>query len=347
MTQTASRERRSEPLRRRHHYLPECYLRAWADHGGQVAVRRRDRPVPFCTKPLNVAVEVDLYSLPSDTGRPDDTIEKALSMAEAFWASHLTDLRSGRLPRKRSAARAEISYLLALQMVRTPEHMDGLTFPGDAARSTGERPISREGMRWFLIDEYLLDPPSESELQGALDFANGSLAQGEPSRQEVFPILFEIAEAELAPRLAAMAWSLERSNGPAWVTSDRPVAVWRRRARRDVRMGAGLLSADEIWFPLGPWHLLVLRPQLPRILTFVEPARVADVNRHLSRGCYTMVIGRPEELADLAVLPLRARRPAMRFNSGPLVETGSDGRAVPTGWEVVHAYVPFGDDGVE
>ena len=54
--------------RKRHHYLPESYLKAWAGERGQVAVRRRDQPDAFCTTTRNVAVEADLYALPTDAG---------------------------------------------------------------------------------------------------------------------------------------------------------------------------------------------------------------------------------------------------------------------------------------
>jgi hypothetical protein len=54
--------------RKRHHYLPESYLKAWAGERGQVAVRRRDQPDAFCTATRNVAVEADLYALSTDAG---------------------------------------------------------------------------------------------------------------------------------------------------------------------------------------------------------------------------------------------------------------------------------------
>ena len=73
---------RVKQRRKRHHYLPESYLKAWAGERGQVAVRRRDQPDAFCTTTRNVAVEADLYALPTDAGL-DDALEVALSEIEA------------------------------------------------------------------------------------------------------------------------------------------------------------------------------------------------------------------------------------------------------------------------
>ncbi|MFD0782390.1 DUF4238 domain-containing protein [Micromonospora azadirachtae] len=334
---------RAEPRRKRHHYLPESYLKAWSDENGQVAVRRRDRNATFCTGTHNVAVEADLYALPTDAGL-DDELEVALSKIEAPLRGHLADLREGRTPGRGTAVRAEISRLLALQLVRTPEHLDSVMFPLAAAEFAGERPISRDGMRRFLTDRYLGEAPAEPELQGALDFANYVLSQGELTKRETFSILFRIADEELTPRLTAMAWAVEVSPRHAFVTTDRPVAVWRRDPHNLKRMGAGLESADEVRFPLGPHHLLVLRPRFPEHRTVVELDRVAAVNRHLAAGCYEMVIGRPSERADLERLKLRRVRPAMRFNTGPLFETDASGQLVPTGREILHMYVPYGDE---
>jgi hypothetical protein len=97
-------------------------------------------------------------------------------------------------------------------------------------------------------------------------------------------------------------------------------------------------------FPLGPHHLLVLRPRFPEHRTHVGPSRVADVNRHLAAECYAMVIARPSGRAELAQLSLRRVRPALRFETGPLLEPDATGRRVPAGQEALHTFVPYGDD---
>ena len=109
-------------------------------------MRRRDQPDAFCATTRKVAVEADLYAIPTVAG-PDDALEVALSEIEAHLPGYLDDLRNGPTPRKGSPARDDISDLLALQIVRTREHVGQWMFPLAAAECTGERPISREGMR--------------------------------------------------------------------------------------------------------------------------------------------------------------------------------------------------------
>jgi Protein of unknown function (DUF4238) len=134
------------------------------------------------------------------------------------------------------------------------------------------------------------------------------------------------------------------STDHAFVTTDRPVAMWKRDTRDLTMMGTGLENSDEVRFPLGPHHLLVLRPRFPEHRTHVGPGRVSEVNRHLAAGCYEMVVAPPSDRAELAQLSLRRVRPALRLNTGPLLEPDATGRLVPTGDEVLQAYVPYGDD---
>jgi len=329
--------------RKRNHYLPEAYLKAWADKHGQVAVRRRGQPDVFCATTRKVAVEADLYAVPTDEGL-DDALEVALSEVEGLLPGYLAALRSGPTPRRGSEARNDISDLLALQIVRTREYVGRWMFPLVAAEYTGERPISREGMRRFLTEEYLGEAPREPELQGAFDLANCALSKGMPEKAEILSMLLRSASEQLAPRLAKMAWAVEISTDHAFVTADRPVAMWKRDTRDLTFQGIGLETADELRFPLGPHHVLVLGPRFPEHRTHVNAHRVAEVSRRLAAGCYEMVIGCPSSCNELALLSLRPVRPALRFNTGPLLKPDASGRVVPTGQEVLHTFVPYGDD---
>ncbi|TKK88132.1 DUF4238 domain-containing protein [Herbidospora galbida] len=329
--------------RKRHHYLPESYLLSWADDREQVMVRRRDRNQPFPSAITNVAVEAGLYAIPTPDG-PDDSVEVALSDIEGPLSNHLAVLREERTPSKNSDTRWEISYLIALQLVRTPEHMGRMMFPEAAAKSTGESPISRNGMRRFLAERYLGEDPEEGELQGALTFANYLLSKEAPTKEEIMASAFRLAEEEYAPRLTKMAWSVERSPKHPFITTDRPVAAWRRDPHNLERIGAGLESADEVHFPLGPNDLLVLRPRFPEKRYIVEPERAKQVNRHLSTSCYQMAISRLDDVDELTRVPLSHIRPALRFNLGPLFTEGVNGNLLPTGREILHMYVPYGDN---
>ena len=46
---------------KRPHFVPVCYLRAWADAGDKVAARRRDATEAFTPNVINVAVDAGIY----------------------------------------------------------------------------------------------------------------------------------------------------------------------------------------------------------------------------------------------------------------------------------------------
>jgi hypothetical protein len=297
----------------------------------------------FCATTRKVAVEADLYAVPTDVGQ-DDALEIALSEVEGLLPGYLADLRGGPTPRRGSEARNDISDLLALQIVRTREYVYRWMFPLFAAEYTGERPVSLEGMRRFLTEEYLGEVPRESEVQGAFDLANYTLSKGMPDKGVILSMLLKLAGEQLAPLLAKMAWAVEISRDHAFVTSDRPICMWKRDTRDLTFKGIGLETADELRFPLGPHHLLVLRPRFPEHRTYVDARRVAEVNRRMAASCYEMVIACPSSREELAQLRLRPVRPALRFNMGPLLEPDASGRLVPTSQEVLHTFIPYGDD---
>jgi hypothetical protein len=329
----------TDPQRRkRHHFLAQSYMRPWADSEDHVAARRRGQPASFTTNLINVAVESNLYTAEGPSG-PDDALEVELAEQVGGRIGDILELlRDDRVPRKESAAREEISHLLAVQLVRTPDHVGRMLFPITVADFCGERPVSRDGMRRYLAEVHLGTEPTESETEGALAYVNGVLSMGPVTKAEAFQTLFGVARDQLAPALRTMAWSVEICNRACFITSDLLLTVWRRRPDASGHTGTGLGSADEVWFPLGPHHLLALRPRFPEHRSFVEPDRVTQVNRHLASACNKLIIGRFQDGPLLTQLPLAATRPLLRFNSGPLLTRTPDGRLIDSGRTVTHMY---------
>lgn len=326
---------------KRHHYVPDCYLRRWADTSGRVVVRRRDRYEPIITATKNVAVEVDLYTIKGAQG-PSDEIEKALAVVEGPLTTILDSLAAGEIPAIGSDSRRTLSILLSMQYVRTPENLDRALFSTRAAEHAGVVPVPREAMRNFLHDEHLGFDPDENELSAATDLCNGMLAMGDVPHDQLVLDQFEIGMRHVAPRLESMVWNLERCRKPRFLTSDRPIVLWRPPTRERLVDGIGLEGAAEIRFPVGPSHLLVLTPDGREDVVSVRPQRAAEVNMHLARQCHKLVIGGLERRMFLASLPLAARRPAMRFRGGPLHKHDELGNLVAVS-DVIHTWVPDSD----
>jgi hypothetical protein len=75
---------------KRPHFVPACYLRAWADPAGQVVVRRRGAAKVFTPNTLNVAVDAGLYG----RGTAGDSREQLFGQLEQMWPALLEGLTS-------------------------------------------------------------------------------------------------------------------------------------------------------------------------------------------------------------------------------------------------------------
>jgi Protein of unknown function (DUF4238) len=102
---------------KRHHFVPETYLRAWCNGDGQVAVRRRDQARTFVAKPVNVGVEARLYG----TGLEALWREKNFQLFEDEWPR----LRAGLIQHGHLHGndRQLVCMFMALQIARTREHI--------------------------------------------------------------------------------------------------------------------------------------------------------------------------------------------------------------------------------
>jgi hypothetical protein len=330
--------------RKRHHFLPESYLSAWSDNSGRVAMRRRGSTNAVVTSTRNVGVEGNLYSILID-GRTDDSLERELAEAEREWTADVQRLKDGQLPRRGSEHRSSLSQLLAIQYARTPDHIERNLFPLRFAEYCGDVPPDKEAMRRFLTECHLGFAPEDGEVQGAWDYTTATQMMGGITKAEALEISLKVAINDVAPHLERMAWSIERSSKSAFLTSDRPLALWQKPSKVPAFRGIGIEGADEVRFAIGPRHLLVLRPKFPEHITFVERERVDDVNQHLSKQCQYAVVGRAVDDCYLEDLNLGDRGPTVRFNFGPLVESLPDGQLRETGNDVMHIYGQYVSDG--
>ncbi len=80
---------------------------------------------------------------------------------------------------------------------------------------------------------------------------------------------------QVAPRMEEMNWSVEECAAPRFATCDRLPATWRTPSEDDRYMGVGIEGADELWLPLDPRNLLVLRHGGRRGPVALQPRRLA------------------------------------------------------------------------
>ena len=314
-----------------HHYVPQLHLRRWANQRDQVAVRHRTRGVRVSSVDKTTA-QTGLYKVPDRKL----TAEFTIGDLEAASASVIDELCTGNLPPAGSRSRQVLALFMGLQINRTPHSLAILQFLYDVDRQLGPKPIGEDTMRQFLTKRFGFEPEGP-EVGAACDFANGSppfQRTGAEKREHQLQLMFDMT-LKLAPVLEGRSWSLEAAREPNLITSDRPVVLWNPERPEDDFMGVGF-DAAEIWLMVDPERMLVLRKQGPERVKRMGPERVAFVNRHIARHCSEEIIGHPDAMAELQLLPLARRRPGVRFWRGPLVNSPDDE-------EILHAWHPIRD----
>ncbi|WP_418190849.1 hypothetical protein [Amycolatopsis albispora] len=67
-------------------------------------------------------------------------------------------------------------------------------------------------------------------------------------------------------------WSLEIARKPRLITSDTPMIVRHQESYMDRFRGRGIVDAEEIRFPLGPGHQIVLTSKSRPATERIEPS---------------------------------------------------------------------------
>lgn len=325
---------------KRQHFVPEFYLRRFADNNGRVTVRCRDGR-SFTTSTSNILAEVHGYRVP---GRPL-TAEPLLGQAETGASIALEEVDAlGRLPVRGSKARNELAVYMALQLSRTPDLIAHHEFEAGIRSKFGDGLVPAPWMRKHLADLWGFTP-RDPEVSAACDLVNLAPTFDSESVHEFrIETMFDIAVRTVAPHIEAREWSLEVSRVPCFFSSDRPVSLWSPASEKLNYQGVGIVDAEALWFPLDPGKALVARRGGASTIRRIGPERRAAMNCHVGRHCTSLVFSRPD-LADLMPERLNRRRPVLRFWEGPMFH--DSGR--PADNDVLHSWKPLLDipDSVE
>jgi hypothetical protein len=323
---------------KRHHYVPKNYLERFASRD-QAFVRRRDGTT-FTANCVNVAVEAGFYDIEMQDGGRSKVVEETLADVEGATAEVFRAIDEAMAaPAAGTAEREVLSIYLALQMTRTPEQRARILFPERLATYLDGRELTRELVGTYLADHHLGFTPRANEIEGAWTFASVALRDEYVLTPELSMRIMLTSVSDLAPRLAALYWCVEHDRKERFVTSDTPLVLWRTPTYRDEFEGFGVETAEEIRFPLDPGKQLVLSRSPRSPSARINPARSAACNQDVAYACHNFIIGHPRERARLEDLDLPAKRPTLRFDTGPLLRRLDDGRTVEAG-EVLHMWVP-------
>lgn len=225
------------------HFIPQFYLRQWADTDGKLWMYGVNGAAPVHISIDNVAVERGLYSHPSIDGVPPLTTEKKLAegienIYARFWpeiVDRAEDLRT----------RKNVARFIALMSVRNPRRRGWLKsmtayFRDLASKMQPDETIEIVGQNKTvrLRAQKIMESFQAENTQSA--FLN------------LIPEQIELISEILVNR----RWGVIFSPIPAFVTSDHPVVM---DSRTSPKNGFGFATPGTIvFFPASPMRMIVI-----------------------------------------------------------------------------------------
>jgi Protein of unknown function (DUF4238) len=224
--------------KRRHHVVPQWYLRGFADEQKNLLEWPVDGRPPTLRSVRGVAWAPHFYA--ADLSAPDDDFEDALSELESDAAPVGRRLQDGILPT--GDDRKVMALYIAAQMVRTPMYRNMLARQF-ASMLGDDHPIrvAQVGLRGRAVLETVFPGDSFDAV-----------------RADVLQMMW-FQMQHIASSLYARGWQLTMFDAPVLFTSDHPVSIWDDAPNFHVS-GTSALTAREVRWPISRTTALVMGP---------------------------------------------------------------------------------------
>lgn len=246
-------------IARRHHYVPQCYLRGFVlDRAKpQLFVIDGKDQRSFRTAPANVAAERDFHRIEID-GYPSDALENALSGFETEVSQALDRIIMTRSI-KNDDDRAYLLNLMALIAIKNPRHREGWRSAQeqickkvlDLATATPERWASQ--IRRAKADGYI-DADADEDYRRMREFVEADQYKIRVPTDRHLEMEMKAFETVL-PFFFHRKWVLFRApvGATGFVTSDHPVCLmWSDPEQRGKFHSPGHgLRRTQILFPIS------------------------------------------------------------------------------------------------
>lgn len=296
---------------KRHHQVPQFYLRSFADPKDRVVVLDRRTGRSFSQNVQDVSAESNLYTIRDENGTPTDKFERSLGRIETEVAPSIKKLLGPTVPLGTQDF-AKIAGFAALQFVRTSSMRDQFENLLDLnvrmsveANVFGEPPEAVER----FIDSRYADKSDELKDQIRLVAANPGLSI--TLSNEAWTALFIPLVLDLTRQLVQREWWVASSEHRAFATCDDPVVLIART--EDLALGVGMTNAAQVLIPLSPYRVLIMDEYGPSDLRFVSVDRdwIRWVNSTIASRAHRQIIWHPrsDPLKGISVSPMP--RPSM------------------------------------
>jgi hypothetical protein len=302
---------------KRHHYVPEFYLKRFADAKGKIRVYRSHTRLPaYETSTKNAAVKTGLYTIAADDGQTSGALESELAKIEAKAQDAISRSLGGTFPLP-SDERSDLALFIALQFVRTPEEKERHGVVVDTIEKSFYEGMTEEWARERLTE--IGKKPTDDLVALVMDISrNPESYVFRTHPNDFLRAMVQVAVQGVAPVLSKKAWWLGTSTGPSFITGDHPLVLIDHPAGLSPYRGGGLLRAEEVFFPLDRHHVLTLRNS-PGFegRTLVPRERVNAINAAVAGSSYQCVFQHPGDPPIGSLIPMKPR-PLMRVNLEPV-----------------------------
>jgi hypothetical protein len=286
-----------------HHFLPEAYLRRFADERGDLWVLDRKQGIVRRQSPEVTAAERELYTLEDDCGERDRSVESALADLVDGPGHHAIRLldEGGRLSGEDAG---KLAIFVAGLYVRTPafreQHRQLAEQMRDSLIRGGVKPAAEP-----LPESH----PGTQRLRAAGGVrADELLAMFNAMREERRPYHNDFVKmmANLVPMVAdamhGLDWFIASAPpGKAFVTCDAPVIIT-RPPNHSPLMGAGLTTpGSEKIIPLSSRLALLMGDQVAKPMVAhitIDRDHLRWINEALVRRCERFTMGRSRVLLE-------------------------------------------------
>ena len=286
---------------KRHHYLPEFFIKGFAE-GSSVVVYDRQKREYRRQKPRKIAVIGHYYSYQDEDGTKDDSVEKVLSQFEGRAKPVIDKLDRGE--RLDEIEHVDSAYFLALLVTRVPRHER----EREEIVNLALKHITKQAFKSVeAVQTYFAGTPhamSDEQARSFFKFVHEEQYNLKQSRNEAISGMLEQARV-VAHGLATMNWVVVHAPEDArFILSDAPVGFITDEAEeKSGEPVLGVLSekATKV-FPLNRrTALLAVTAGLRTAHASVTKEQVRELNRSLVMESERIVIGADGETVRIAI----------------------------------------------
>lgn len=282
-----------------HHFLPEAYLRRFADERGDLWVLDRKQGVVRRQSPEVTAAQRELYTIEDDSGERDRSVESALAgLVDGPGQDALRVLDEGGTLNGENAGK--LATFVAALYVRTPAFIEQHRDLAEQLRDS----LIRGGVEPAAEPLPASDPEAQRLRAAGGVRADELLAMFNASRNERRPYHNDFVQmmVNLVPMLADAIHGLEwfiasAPPGKAFVTCDAPIVITRPPGHSPL-LGVGISTpGSEKIVPLSSRVALMMGDPVARpFVAHVAIGRdhVRQVNEALVRRCERFAMGRSQ-----------------------------------------------------